>query len=79
MMGALHAPHAGGKPLKASQRKLGRARPRGRPPVAATPAVGQQVRWLGRRGTVERLDGDKVVIDFDGKSWLLPVDELEPV
>jgi hypothetical protein len=78
-MGAAHGPFASGKPLKASQRKLGRARSRGWPPVTPAPAVGATVRWLGRRGIVQRLDGDKAVIDFDGKSWLLPLDELEPV
>jgi hypothetical protein len=35
------------------------------------------VRWLGRRGVVERVVGDQVVIDFAGRLWSLPIAELE--
>jgi hypothetical protein len=79
-MGALHAPHAAGKPLKASQRRLGRARARGQPPAATTtPAPGSSVRYRGRDGVVERVDRDQVVVDFDGRLWSLPIAELEPI
>jgi hypothetical protein len=74
------AAHAGGKPLKASQRRLGRARARGKPPATAAPTVGAAVRWRGHSGTVARLDGGyAVVLLDDGKRWQVPIAELEPV
>jgi hypothetical protein len=76
-MGAAHGPFASGKPLNASQRKVGRARSRGKPTPAVTPAVGSSVRYRGRDGVVERVVGDQVVVDFDGRLWSLPIAELE--
>jgi hypothetical protein len=36
------------------------------------------VHWRGRAGIVERLDGTThAVVDFNGKSWRVPIDELE--
>jgi len=69
-----------GPPLRASQRRLGRARSRGRTPIAATPTPGAIARWRGRPGTVDRVDGvHAVVLLDDGKRWRVPIDELEPV
>jgi hypothetical protein len=76
-VGAAHGPFAAGAPLRASQRKLGRARSRGRPPVAATVAVGASVRWRGALATVERLNSaTHAIIDIGGKSWLVPIADL---
>jgi hypothetical protein len=65
--------HAAGPPLRASQRRLGRARA----PVALAPAIGAAVRWRGHSGTVTRLDGAHAVVEFDGRLWRVPIGELE--
>jgi hypothetical protein len=37
------------------------------------------VRWRGRAGTVARLPNPiHAMVDFDGKRWLVPIDELKP-
>jgi hypothetical protein len=75
-----HSIHVRGAPLKASQRKFGRDRARGRGPVTATPAIGAISRYRGRAGVVTRVDGTPpthVVVDFDGRLWWVPLDELE--
>jgi hypothetical protein len=76
-----HSIYVRGPPLKASQRRLGRARARGKPPAAAAPATltpGASVRWRGRAGLVDRLPNPiHAVVDFNGKRWLVPIDELE--
>jgi hypothetical protein len=73
--------HAG-PPLKDSQRKLGRDRVRGRSTLVAAarpaPSPGDQVGYGGKSGTVQRVHGEQVVVDFNGRLWSLPICELEP-
>jgi hypothetical protein len=68
-----------GASLRASQRRQAR----GKPPIAAAlpaPAVGATVRWRGRLGTVARLPNPlHAMVDFDGKRWLVPLDELQTI
>ena len=41
------------------------------------PVPGASVRYSGREGTVQRIAGDQVVVDFNGRLWSLPIAELE--